>query len=64
MNFEAIGRYVVGQAKEPSTWRGIVLILTAIGAQISPQQGEAIMALGLFMAGMIGAAFPDKKGDK
>lgn len=64
MNFEAIGRYVVSQAREPSTWRGITLILTVVGTQISPQQGEAIMAVGLFMAGMIGAAFPDKRGDK
>lgn len=61
MNFEGIGRYVAARVTEPSTWRGLVLVLTAVGAQISPEQGEAIIAIGLFGAGLIGAGLPDPK---
>lgn len=62
MNYEALGRYIAARAGEASTWRGIVLILTAIGVQFSPEQAEAVVAAGLFVSGLIGAAFPDPKG--
>jgi hypothetical protein len=54
-------RYVIDRAKEPSTWRGLVLIATASGAVIAPQAQEAIVTGGLFLAGLIGAALPDRK---
>lgn len=53
--------YLLSQAREPSTWRGIVLIATACGLVLSPDQKEAIVAAGLFVAGLIGAAVPDAK---
>ena len=53
--------YLLAQAREPSTWRGIVLIATALGAELSPDQQEAIVAGGLLLAGLIGAALPDAK---
>lgn len=53
--------YLLARLKEPSTWRGIVLIATACGAVLSPDQQEAIIAGGLLVAGLIGAAVPDKK---
>ncbi len=53
--------YLIARLKEPSTWRGLVLIATACGAALSPDQMEAIVTGGLFVAGLIGAAMADTK---
>lgn len=53
--------YLLARAQEPSTWRGLVLIATALGAALSLDQQEAIVAGGLLVAGLIGAAVPDAK---
>lgn len=52
--------YLLERAKEPSTWRGVVLLLTAIGVPIAPAMAEAIVSAGLAVAGLIGIATPDK----
>jgi len=52
--------YIRARLLEPSTWRGLVLISAALGAVLTPEQQEAIVTAGLLMAGLIGAAFPDK----
>lgn len=54
-----IRSYVIARLKEPSTWRGIVAILTACGIAISPAQIEAIITVGLMIAGVIGTVFAD-----
>ena len=53
--------YLVARLQEPTTWRGLVLILTAFGTQLAPEKQEAVMALGLLIAGVIGAAVPDRE---
>jgi hypothetical protein len=53
--------YIKARLKEPSTWRGIILILTAAGVPIAPQMGEAIICIGLALAGGVGVVTPDKK---
>jgi len=45
---------------EPSTWRGIVYILMAIGIDISPEQQGHIVTAGLAIAGAI-ATFTKSK---
>lgn len=50
--------YLLARLQEPSTWRGLVLIATACGAVLSPDQQDAIVAGGLLVAGLIGAALP------
>jgi hypothetical protein len=55
--------YVLARAKEPSTWRGAILFLTAIGVPIAPQLGEAIVTAGLGLAGLVGMFTADKKND-
>ena len=52
--------YIISRALEPSTWRGLVLIASALGAALSPDQKDAIVTGGLLLAGIIGAAVPDK----
>jgi len=39
---------------EASTWRGLVLIVTALGVELQPEQIDAIVAVGLAIAGLIG----------
>lgn len=53
--------YILARAKEPSSWRGAMLFLTAIGIPIAPQLAEAIITVGLAVAGLIGVVTPDKK---
>lgn len=45
---------------EPSTWRGIVYLLSATGIAISPEQQGAIVSAGLAVAGAIGLFIKDK----
>ena len=52
--------YLVARAKEASTWRGIILLLTAAGVPIAPEMQTAIISAGLALAGIIGAITPDK----
>jgi hypothetical protein len=53
--------FILARGKESSTWRGIVAIITAAGVALSPEQGEAIVALGLAVIGAIGVFTADKK---
>lgn len=46
--------YVVDRAREPSSWRGVVWILTALGVSLNQDQSGAIMAAGTAVAGLIG----------
>ena len=46
---------------QPSTWRGIVWVLTAVGLNISPDQSQAIITAGMGVAGAIGVFTSDKK---
>ena len=48
-------QYILERAKEPSTWRGIILFLTAIGVPVAPEMQTAIVSAGLGLAGLIGA---------
>jgi hypothetical protein len=52
--------YVVERLKEPSTWRGIVLLLTALGVPIAPAMADTVVSIGLAIAGFVGVATPDK----
>lgn len=60
MEGQTMRDYLLARLQEPSTWRGLVLIATACGAILSPEQQEAIIAGGLLLAGLIGAATPEK----
>ena len=46
--------YILDRVKEPSTWRGFIFFLTAIGVPIAPELQTAIVSAGLGVAGLIG----------
>lgn len=52
--------YILERLKEASTWRGIILLLTAIGIPVAPALADSIIAVGMAVAGLIGVATPDK----
>lgn len=41
---------------ENSTWRGIILIATAVGVKIEPELQESIIVAGLGLVGLINVA--------
>ncbi|MDQ3562850.1 MAG: hypothetical protein M3436_01495 [Pseudomonadota bacterium] len=61
---DVIKRYLRARLKEPSSWRGLVLLLTSLGVGISPEQADAIVAAGLAVAGAIGALAPSNPESK
>lgn len=54
-------QFILERGKEPSTWRGLVAIVTAAGVSLSPELAEAVIALGLAVIGIIGVITADKK---
>ena len=53
-------QYILDRAKEPSTWRGLILFLTAIGVPVAPALAESIITVGLGLAGLVGVVTADK----
>jgi len=51
--------YIKNRLSESSTWRGLVLCATAAGASISPEWTNAIITLGMALAGGIGVVSED-----
>lgn len=51
----------VERLKEPSTWRGIIMLLTAAGVPILPLQAETIITIGITVSGLVGVFTSDKK---
>jgi hypothetical protein len=47
--------YLLERAKEPSSWRGAMLLATAAGVSIEPELMNAIVTFGLGTAGLLGA---------
>jgi hypothetical protein len=45
--------WLLARLAENSTWRGIILLLTAAGVILSPDQANAITAAGLAIVGLI-----------
>jgi len=53
--------FILDRAKEPSSWRGVSLFLTAVGIYIDPSLYQQITTVGLSVAGLIGMVTKDKK---
>lgn len=44
---------ILARLSEQSTWRGLILLATAAGLNLSPEHWEAILTLGLSVVGLI-----------
>jgi hypothetical protein len=45
--------FILDRLAENSTWRGIIMVVTAIGLKLDPSQSDAIIATGLSLVGLI-----------
>jgi hypothetical protein len=50
---------ILESLRQPSAWRGLIWILTAIGINLSPDEAANVMALGAAAAGTAGALIKD-----
>ena len=52
--------YLINRLKEPSTWRGIILVVAGVfGYQMPAETQAAVIAGGIALAAVIGAVMPD-----
>lgn len=56
--------YLLQRAQEPSSWRGLALLATAVGVNIAPEMLNAIVTAGLGIAGLIGVVTKDIQSKK
>ena len=54
--------WLISRLKEPSTWRGLIWILTVFGVLLTPEQTEAIVLAGMALAGLLGVFCSDTPG--
>lgn len=54
--------YLIDRADERSTWRGLILALSALGVSIDPELSEAIILAGVALAGLVEILLPDPAG--
>jgi hypothetical protein len=47
-------RQFIQHFQAPSTWRGVVMILSACGIALRPDVAEAITAAGMALVGLLG----------
>lgn len=52
-------KFAVARLGEASTLRGAILLLSAVGITLRPELQDAIVALGLAVAGLLGVVLPD-----
>jgi hypothetical protein len=55
----AMLRFVLARLGEASTLRGMLMILTAAGVALKPEVADAIVAVGIALAGLVGVLMPD-----
>jgi hypothetical protein len=57
-----VGRYLLARLQEPSTMKGLVMAISALGwAKLDhSSQGEAVAQMGLLVIGIINAALPQR----
>lgn len=53
-------KWIIERFREPSTWRGIVWLLTVLGLSLRPDQAEAIITVGMALAGLLGVFLRDE----
>ncbi len=54
-------QFIINRLSEPSTWRGMILILTSVGVNIAPMMADAVIAAGVGVCGLIGVLTSDDK---
>ena len=53
--------FILKYLNQPSTWRGLIGILTALGIAIKPDMANAVIAIGLATTGLVNVIRNEKK---
>ena len=53
-------KWAIERAKERSTWIGATALITGLGVSVSPELKEAIISLGIAVAGFVAVVTKDK----
>ena len=53
--------FLLDRLQEPSTWRGLIMLVTGFGITLSPETTAHIVAAGTAMAGLVGVFSPDDR---
>ncbi len=53
--------WFLSQFRQPSTWRGLVWLLTVFGRALNPDQAEAFVTAGMALAGLLGVFLSDDR---
>lgn len=53
-------KWAAQRLSEASTWRGLAMLLTAVGISVKPELMEPIIVAGTGIAGVIGVVTADK----
>ena len=53
--------YIMDRLQEPSTWRGLVFVISAAGITLEPSKANAIAAAGMALVGAINIFRKEKK---
>ena len=51
--------WIVNRLKEPSSWRGAIWLLTALGVSLSPEAWQYLTTAGMALAGLVGVLTAD-----
>ena len=62
LRWRRLWAYLLARASETSTWTGLVLIATASGITLTPDQKELVLVVGLGMVGAMRALLPNHFG--
>lgn len=60
----SIVNYGINRLSEPSTWRGLLMLGTALGIKTNPEMAEPIIAVGLSAVGLINVLRKEPKKAK
>lgn len=52
-------KYIIERMQEPSTWRGLIMVLTSLGLAIKPELVTPIITAGTGIAGLVGVFTKD-----
>ncbi len=62
LRWDRLAAYLVARLNETSSWAGVVLILTASGRALAPDDVALITTLGLGGAGALRVLLPNRLG--
>lgn len=51
--WQRVWAYILQRLGEPSTWAGIVAVITGLGMNVTPEKAEAIAMIGTTLSGIL-----------